>query len=128
MCPHNDYNAFPISYTRQISRSNISCCQSLPCSGRGANVSTERMTTMADDVKVLLNLSDKDLLERLVSELNARYLSGAESSTKLAEAVLTMRATIRNAAYTKHLAISTWAIAVITLITQVALVILTLRK
>lgn len=83
---------------------------------------------MADKVTELLNISDKELLERLVSQLQARYLAGTESSTKLAEAVLTMRATVRNAAYTKHLAISTWAIAAITLITQVSLVILTLKK
>jgi hypothetical protein len=83
---------------------------------------------MADKVTELLNISDKELLERLVSQLQARYSAGTESSTKLAEAVLTMRAAVRNAAYTKHLAISTWAIAAITLITQVSLVILTLKK
>jgi hypothetical protein len=83
---------------------------------------------MADSVNDILELSDKELLERLVSEIHERYLHGAESSTKLAGAVLTMRATIKNAAYTKHLALSTWAIAAITLITQVALVILTLKR
>ena len=76
----------------------------------------------------LLNMSDKELLERLVSELQSRYSQGLESSGRLAEAVLTMRAAIRNSAYTKHLAISTWAIAAITLITQVTLVVLTLKK
>lgn len=84
---------------------------------------------MADDKATeLLNMSDQALLEWLVSDLRSGYKNGTVSSTELAEAILTMRATTQNAGYTRHLAISTWAIAAITLITQVALVILTLKK
>jgi hypothetical protein len=83
---------------------------------------------MADNVTEILNKSDNELLEWLVSNLQHQYAAGAVGSDRLAEAVLTMRATVRNTAYTKHLAVSAWAIAAITLITQVALLVLTLKR
>ena len=97
---------------------------------------------MVDNLKEILSMSDEELMEWLASELRSRYLQGAESGTKLAQTVLTMRATIKNlsaakevsaytrelAASTKHIAIATWAVAIITLVTQAALLVLTLKR
>ena len=83
---------------------------------------------MENKVEEILSMSDKELLFWLISDLRAQYESGVESRLKLIDAALTMRATIRNAAYTRHLALSSWAIAAITLITQATLIILTLSR
>jgi hypothetical protein len=106
------------------------------------DIQVSKELLMADNSKDILSMSDEELLEWLASELRSRYLTGVDSSTKLAETVLTMRATIKNlsaakevsvytrelAASTKHLAIGTWAIAIRTLVTQVTLLILTLKR
>jgi hypothetical protein len=97
---------------------------------------------MADNSKTIISKSDDELMEWLASELQNRYMQGSESGTKLAETVLTMRASTNSlsaakevskytrelAISTKNLAIGTWAIATITLITQVTFLILTLKK
>jgi hypothetical protein len=86
------------------------------------------MQTMAKNTEDAIKGSDEELLEWLVLQLREGYALGTEGGTKVAKAILTMSANIKNAGYTRHLAISTWAIAAITLITQVTLVILTLKK
>jgi hypothetical protein len=105
-------------------------------------IAVAREGFMADSFENILVMSDEELMQWLASELRSSYVNGGESATKMVETVLTMRATIKNlsaakevslytrdlAASTKNLAIGTWAIAVITLVTQMTLLILTLRR
>lgn len=87
-------------------------------------------------------MSDEELMEWLALNLRNRYLHGTESGVGLAERVLAARTTLKSlqaakevSAYTrdlvrstKNLAIGTWAIAIITLVTQLTLLALTFKK
>jgi hypothetical protein len=78
--------------------------------------------------KEYLAMTDEQLMD-----LAATALAGSAASN-LAISILSMRTAIKNAQatdnlvkYTKHLATATWGIAAITLITQVALIYLTVH-
>jgi hypothetical protein len=81
-------------------------------------------------------------MEWLALNLRNDYLHGSESGVKLAETVLAARTTLKSlnaakevSAYTrdlarstKNLAVGTWAIAIITLVTQLTILALTFKR
>ena len=97
---------------------------------------------MVENLKNIFIMTDQELMEWLALNLRQQYLSGSESGVKMAERGLAARTTLKSlnaatevSAYTrdlarstKNLVLATWAIAVITLATQMTLLILTLKK
>jgi len=98
---------------------------------------------MAEDPRKLMTMSDDDLMFYTLSGEQGSYvheigqtamnmrvsLRSLEVTREMARAnELLSNETSNLATYTRQLAVSTWAVAIITLITQVALVVMAVRK